>query len=139
LGLLIPPSIIMIVYGVMTEVSIAHLFIAGVFPGLMLAGLFSGYIMIWSLLHPDQIPPREARTSLLQKLRAASGLIPVVLLILVVLGSIYTGFATATEAAAVGVIGSRLLAAAQGSLSWASFKASVMGATKLYCMMALIL
>lgn len=139
LGLLIPPSIIMIVYGVMTEVSIAHLFIAGVFPGLMLAGLFSGYIMVWSLLHPDQIPPREARIPLLQKLRAASGLIPVVLLIIVVLGAIYTGFATATEAAAVGVLGSLLLSAAQGSLNWASFKASVMGATKLYCMMALIL
>lgn len=139
LGLLIPPSIIMIVYGVMAEVSIAHLFIAGVLPGLMLAGLFSGYIMVWSLMHPDQIPVREASSPLLEKIRAASGLIPVVLLILAVLGSIYTGFATATEAAAVGVVGSLLLSLVQGSLSWSSFKASIMGATKLYCMMALIL
>ena len=139
LGLLIPPSIIMIVYGVAADVSIAQLFIAGVFPGLLLAGLFSGYIIYWSLRHPDQIPPRDAPMSFMQKLEASSSLIPVVLLIAAVLGSIYTGFATATEAAAVGVVGSLALSALQGTMSWSVFKDALMGATRLYCMIALIL
>jgi len=139
LGLLIPPSIIMIVYGVAADVSIAQLFIAGVIPGLLLAGLFSGYIIFWSLRHPDQIPPRDAPMSFMQKLQASSSLIPVVLLIAAVLGSIYTGFATATEAAAVGVVGSLVLSQLQGSMSWSVFKAALMGATRLYCMIALIL
>ncbi len=139
LGLLIPPSIIMIVYGVAADVSIAQLFIAGVLPGLLLAGLFSGYIIFWSLRHPDQIPPRDAPMSFMQKLEASSSLIPVVLLIAAVLGSIYTGFATATEAAAVGVVGSLALSAMQGTMSWSVFKQALMGATRLYCMIALIL
>ena len=139
LGLLIPPSIIMIVYGVAAEVSIAKLFIAGVLPGLLLASLFSGYIIIWSLLHPDQIPAQDDRPTLLQKLQAARHLIPVMLLIAGVLGSIYSGVATATEAAAVGVVGSLILSALQGSLNWTSFKDALMGATRLYCMIALIL
>ena len=139
LGLLIPPSIIMIVYGVAADVSIAQLFIAGVLPGLLLAGLFSGYIIYWSLRHPDQIPPRDAPMSFMQKLEASSSLIPVILLIAAVLGSIYTGFATATEAAAVGVVGSLALSALQGTMSWSVFKDALMGATRLYCMIALIL
>jgi tripartite ATP-independent transporter DctM subunit len=139
LGLLIPPSIIMIVYGVAADVSIAQLFIAGVLPGLMLAGLFSGYIILWSLRHPDQIPPRDAPMSFMQKIQASSSLIPVVLLIAAVLGSIYTGFATATEAAAVGVVGALVLSSLQGSMSWSVFKEALMGATRLYCMIALIL
>ncbi len=139
LGLLIPPSIIMIVYGVAAEVSIAKLFIAGVLPGLLLASLFSGYIIVWSLLHPDQIPAQDDRPTLLQKLQAARHLIPVMLLIVGVLGSIYSGVATATEAAAVGVVGSLILSALQGSLNWTSFKDALMGATRLYCMIALIL
>ncbi len=139
LGLLIPPSIIMIVYGVAADVSIAQLFIAGVLPGILLAGLFSGYIIFWSLRHPDQIPPRDAPMSFIQKLNASSSLIPVVLLIVAVLGSIYTGFATATEAAAVGVLGALVLSSLQGSMSWGVFKDALMGATRLYCMIALIL
>ena len=139
LGLLIPPSIIMIVYGVAADVSIAQLFIAGVLPGLMLAGLFSGYIVVWALRHPDQIPPRDAPMSFMQKIQASSSLIPVVLLIAAVLGSIYTGFATATEAAAVGVVGALILSSLQGSMSWSVFKEALMGATRLYCMIALIL
>ena len=139
LGLLIPPSIIMIVYGVAADVSIAQLFIAGVLPGLMLAGLFSGYIVVWALRHPDQIPPRDAPMSFMQKIQASSSLIPVVLLIAAVLGSIYTGFATATEAAAVGVVGSLVLSSLQGSMNWSVFKEALMGATRLYCMIALIL
>ncbi len=139
LGLLIPPSIIMIVYGVAADVSIAQLFIAGVLPGLLLAGLFSGYIILWSLRHPDQIPPRDAPMSFMQKIRESSSLIPVILLIGAVLGSIYTGFATATEAAAVGVVGALILSSFQGSMSWSVFKEALMGATRLYCMIALIL
>jgi tripartite ATP-independent transporter DctM subunit len=139
LGLLIPPSIIMIVYGVAAEVSISRLFIAGVLPGLMLAGLFSGYIMLWALRHPSEVPPAERRFSLAEKLSASLSLIPVVSLILAVLGSIYSGIATATEAAAVGVVGALLISAVQGALSWPNFRDALMGATRLYCMIALIL
>ncbi len=139
LGLLIPPSIIMIVYGVTAEVSISQLFIAGVIPGLMLACLFSGYIIFWALRNPALVPPRDPVMSLGQKLKESSSLIPVVLLIIAVLGSIYAGIATATEAAGVGVVGSFVLAASQRGLTWQSFKDSLMGATRLYCMIALIL
>ncbi len=139
LGLLIPPSIIMIVYGVAAEVSIARLFIAGVLPGILLAMLFSGYIMVWALRNPDQIPPRDEKTTFLQKLSASRALIPVVLLIAAVLGSIYSGIATATEAAAIGVVGALVISALQGSMSWATFREALMGATRLYCMIALIL
>ena len=139
LGLLIPPSIIMIVYGVSANVSIAQLFIAGILPGVLLALLFSGYIVVWSLIHPDRIPEATERTTLSQKLFASRHLIPVVLLIVVVLGSIYAGVATATEAAAFGVVGSLALSALQGSLGWNTFRDSLLGATRLYCMIALIL
>jgi C4-dicarboxylate transporter, DctM subunit len=138
LGLLIPPSLILIVYGVTINESISKLFIAGVFPGLVLAGLFMGYVTFWSLLRPDQVPP-EPVMSLRAKLEHSRFLIPVVCLILAVLGSIYLGIATATEAAAFGVIGALALAAAQGSLTWESFVASLMGATRTSCMIALIL
>lgn len=139
LGLLIPPSIIMIVYGVSAEVSISRLFVAGVLPGLLLASLFSGYIIVWSLLNPGKIPPATEQFTLGQRLYESRHLIPVVGLISAVLGSIYAGVATATEAAAVGVIGSFVLSALQGSLNWATFKEALMGATRLYCMIALIL
>ncbi len=139
LGLLIPPSIIMIVYGVSADVSIAQLFIAGVIPGLLLAAIFSGWIALWALLHPQQVPPPDARLTFVQKLHESRHLIPVVLLIAAVLGSIYGGLATATEAAALGVVGALVLSAAQGSLSWATFRESLMGGTRLYCMIALIL
>jgi len=139
LGLLIPPSIIMIVYGVAADVSIAKLFIAGVLPGILLALLFSGYIAVWALRYPDQVPPRDPPMSLREKLQASSSLIPVVVLIAAVLGSIYTGIATATEAAAVGVLGSLVLSIVQGSMTRTVFWESLMSATRLYCMIALIL
>jgi len=139
LGLLIPPSIIMIVYGVAAEVSIAKLFVAGVLPGLMLAGLFSGHLMIWALLNPKLVPKNDVSMTLAQKLSESRHLIPVILLIGGVIGTIYTGIATATEAAAVGVVGALILSAAQGSLNWATFRDSLLGATRLYCMIALIL
>jgi len=139
LGLLIPPSIIMIVYGVAADVSIAKLFVAGIVPGAVLATLFMGYIIVWSLLNRDQIPPPEPSIPLSQKLYAARHLIPVVLLISVVMGSIYTGVATATEAAAVGVLGSLVLAGAGGSLNRKSFIEGVAAACRVYCMIGLIL
>ncbi len=139
LGLLIPPSIIMIVYGIAADVSIAKLFIAGVIPGILLASLFMGYIGVWALLKPGAVPAAGASIGLMQKVRAARHLIPVMLLIGLVLGSIYTGLATATEAAALGVVGALLLSASQGSLTRRTFGESLMGATRLYCMIALIL
>ncbi len=139
LGLLIPPSIIMIVYGVSTDVSISQLFIAGVLPGILLALLFSGYLVLWALLNPARVPPRDARLSFGAKLRESRHLLPVIGLILAVLGSIYSGIATATEAAALGVVGALLLSAAQGTLTWATFRDSLLGGTRLYCMIALIL
>ncbi len=139
LGLLIPPSIIMIVYGVTADVSIAQLFIAGVLPGVLLALIFSGYIALWPLRHPALIPPPDAPLTLAQKLAESRHLIPVLLLIGAVLGSIYAGVATATEAAGLGVVGALTISAAQGSLTWATFTQSLMGGTRLYCMIALIL
>lgn len=139
LGLLIPPSIIMIVYGVAAEVSIAKLFVAGVIPGILLAALFSGAIVVWALLNPDKVPEADAGMSLGEKLRESRHLIPVVLLIGSVIGAIYSGIATATEAAAIGVVGSLVLSASQRSLNWQSFRDSLLGATRLYCMIALIL
>lgn len=139
LGLLIPPSIILIVYGVAAETSIAKLFIAGVIPGLILACLFSGWIAGWSLFHPEQVPVENSGLSFKEKINESRQLIPVVLLILAVIASIYTGIATATESAAIGVIGAFILSAWQKSLTWQSFKESLFGATRLYCMIALIL
>ena len=139
LGLLIPPSIIMIVYGVAADVSIAKLFIAGVLPGILLAALFAGYLMVWALMNPGKVPRPDRVLSFSEKLHESRHLIPVVLLIAAVLGSIYSGVATATEAAAVGVVGSLLLSLVQRSLSWDTFKTSLLGATRLYCMIALIL
>ena len=139
LGLLIPPSIIMIVYGVTANVSIAQLFIAGIIPGVLLAMLFSGYIIVWALAHPDKIPAATMRTTIAEKLYASRHLIPVMLLIALVLGSIYVGVATATEAAAFGVVGALIISATQGSLTRKTFFDSMMGATRLYCMIALIL
>jgi C4-dicarboxylate transporter, DctM subunit len=129
----------MIVYGVTAEVSITRLFIAGVLPGLLLAGLFMGYTIAWSLAHPDRIPPPDAAMTFAEKLHASRNLIPVVALIALVLGSIYVGIATATEAAALGVVGALALSWIQGSMNAKVFLQSLMGATRLYCMIALIL
>ncbi len=139
LGLLIPPSIIMIVYGVSADVSITRLFIAGVVPGLLLAGLFMGYTIAWSLIHPERIPPPDAHMTFREKIHASRHLFPVVGLIALVLGSIYVGIATATEAAALGVVGALILSAIQGSMNAKVFMESLMGATRLYCMIAFIL
>jgi len=139
LGLMIPPSLTLIVYGVTINESISKLFMAGILPGIVLAGLFMGYIVFWSFWKPDQVPAREPRMSLGAKLYQSRLLIPVILLVLFVIGSMYLGFATATEAAAFGVVGSLILAAAQRSLTLNAFIASLMGATRTSAMIALIL
>ncbi len=111
LGILIPPSIIMVVYAVAAEVSIVRVFIAGCLPGLVVMLLFSAYIAIWAILNPSKQPPREPRISFLDKLRQSAKLIPCTVLIVVVIGTMFVGWATATEAAAFGVLGSLLMAA----------------------------
>jgi C4-dicarboxylate transporter, DctM subunit len=139
LGFLIPPSIIMIVYGVAADVSITRLFIAGVLPGLMLMVLFMGYLAAWSMFNPSKVPAREPKIPFLQRIRETAKLFPIVLLMIAVIGSIYAGIATATEAAAVGVVGALLIAFFTGSLNKKSFIDSVLGATRTSVMVSFIL
>ncbi|MBT9290405.1 TRAP transporter large permease [Prosthecodimorpha staleyi] len=139
LGLLIPPSIIMIVYGVAAQVSIARLFIAGVVPGIVLMLIFSGIVMVYAWTQPARIPPADAPMSFMQKLDRSRRLIPTVLLIVLVLGSIYGGYATPTESAVLGVVGSLVLALATGGLTTETFWQSVTGAVRTSCMIGLIL
>ncbi|MCA1939818.1 MAG: TRAP transporter large permease subunit [Caenispirillum bisanense] len=139
LGLLIPPSIILIVYGVAIEESIARLFIAGVLPGVLLVSLFMGFIMVWALVNKTKVPPAEPSLPLREKLRRTLGLMPVVLLIAGVIGSIYAGIASPTDAAAVGVALALFIAWVSGSLTWQSFVDGLMGATRTSCMIAFIL
>ena len=140
LGLLIPPSIILIVYGVSAEVSIARLFLAGALPGLVLIVMFMGYTIAWSLLKGQSKKGDEARVySFKEKVSSLTKLIPIVILIGGVLGSIYKGVATPTEAAAIGVAGALLLSAVLGSFSWSGLLGSIEGAVKNSCMLGLIL
>ncbi|MEY8841690.1 TRAP transporter large permease [Cribrihabitans sp. XS_ASV171] len=139
LGLMIPPSLTLIVYGVTINESITKLFMAGVIPGLVLALMFMGYVAISSVVSKDFNPNPEPAMSFVEKLKTSRFLIPVLCLIIVVIGSMYLGYATATEAAAFGVIGSLLLAAGQGSLNWGTFTESLMGAVRTSAMIALIL
>ncbi|MDH3702012.1 MAG: TRAP transporter large permease subunit [Alphaproteobacteria bacterium] len=139
LGLLIPPSIMLIVYGVIAQQSISRMFIAGVLPGLMLVLMFMGYVVIWSWLYPHKTPPSDIRMSLTEKIWSSRKLIPVICLIVAVIGSIYGGIATPTEAATLGVIGALVLAKVSGALSWTTFMGSLLAATKTSCMIAFIL
>lgn len=139
LGLLVPPSLILIVYGVTINESITRLFIAGIIPGLVLALLFMVYTAIASRLTRNWNPAQEARMSLREKLWNSRGLFPVIGLIILVIGSMYTGIATATEAAAVGVVGALIIAAFQRSLTLQTFLDSLMGATRTSAMIALLL
>ena len=139
LGLMIPPSLTLIVYGVTINESISKLFIAGILPGLVLASMFMGYVAIYSKVSKNFNPNPEPKMSFADKVKNSRFLIPVLLLITLVIGSMYLGFATATEAAAFGVVGSLVLAASQGSLNWSTFTESLMGATRTSAMIALIL
>jgi len=139
LGLLIPPSIILIIYGVAVQESIAKLFIAGIIPGIMIALIFMSYVIIWSLINKKQMPKIKEEYSFLEKIQRSKQLLPVILLISAVIGSIYTGIATATEAASLGVVGALILSYFQKSLTLKTFKSSLLGATKTSCMIAFIL
>ncbi len=138
-GILIPPSIMMVVYAVAANVSIIQVFLAGLLPGLLVMALYSGYIIGWALLNPDKQPPRDPPMSLRAKLRESANLIPCLLLIGLVFASLLFGWATATECAAWGVAGALAIAWWSGSLTWESFWASVMGSTRLTAMIMLIL
>ncbi len=139
LGILIPPSITMVVYAVAADASIIRIFLAGFLPGLLLMLLFSGYIAWWSLRHPEKVPPADPPTSFMQKIRLSGNLIPCTLLIVFIVWVLIAGWATATECAAFGVLGSLAIAAWGRSLSWQNFKDALMGATRTSCMIMFIL
>jgi len=139
LGLLIPPSIILIIYGVTIEDSIAKLFMAGILPGIMIALMFMLYVIFWSILNKRLMPKSVESFSLLEKIQGSKQLLPIILLITSIIGSIYTGIATATEAASLGVVGALILSFFQGTLNKNTFNLSLLGATKTSCMIAFIL
>ena len=139
LGLLIPPSIILIIYGVTIEDSIAKLFMAGILPGIMLAVMFMLYVIFWSILNKKLMPKSTKNFSFVEKVQGSKQLLPVIFLITAVIGSIYTGIATATEAASLGVVGALILSFFQGTLSKETFNLSLLGATKTSCMIAFII
>ena len=139
LGILIPPSITMVVYAVAANVSIIQIFLAGFLPGFLVMALYSGYIAAWSLAHPEKTPPPEPDMTFRQKLHESRQLIPLTLLILLVFFSLMLGWATATECAAWGVMGSLAIAWWHNALTWESFWASVMGTVRVNCMIMLIL
>ncbi|MBL4830999.1 MAG: TRAP transporter large permease subunit [Aliivibrio sp.] len=139
LGLLIPPSIILIVYGVAAEVSIGRLFIAGAIPGLMLVFMFMGYTVYWAMRNKNKVPHDDVSYSWSEKISALAKLIPIGMLVMFVLGSIYGGLTTPTEAAAFGVVGALILALTSRTLNTDSFYKSLMGAVKTSCMIIFIL
>jgi len=139
LGILIPPSITMVVYAVAADASIIRIFLAGFLPGFLLMLLFSGYIMWWSLRHPDQVPPADPPTTFMEKIRLSGNLIPCVLLIVFIVWVLIAGWATATECAAFGVLGSLAIAAWGRALTWQNFCEGLMGATRTSCMIMFIL
>ena len=139
LGILIPPSITMVVYAVAADASIIRIFLAGFLPGLLLMVLFSGYIAWWSLRNPDKVPPADPPTTFMEKMRLSGNLIPCALLIVFIIWVLVAGWATATECAAFGVLGSLAIAAYGRSLTWQNFKDALMGATRTSCMIMFIL
>ena len=139
LGILIPPSITMVVYAVAADASIIRIFLAGFVPGFLLMLLFSGYIGWWSLRHPDQVPPPDPPTTFVEKIRQSGNLIPCAVLIVFIVWVLVTGWATATECAAYGVLGSLALAWWSKSLTWENFKEGLMGTTRTSCMIMFIL
>ena len=139
LGILIPPSIMMVIYAVQANVSIIQVFLAGFIPGLIVMMLYSGYIIVWSLLNPAKTPPRDPPMPFRLKMRESAKLLPTLLLIAFVFLSLLMGWATATECAAWGVLGSLAIAWWHKMLSWGSFWQSVMGSTRTTCMIMLIL
>jgi C4-dicarboxylate transporter DctM subunit len=139
LGFLIPPSIIMIIYGVLAEASILRLFIAGIIPGILLAGAYVGYLAISAGLRSDVVPDEKMSFTWTERIFALRHLGPVLFLILVVIGSMYGGYASPSEAAAVGVLGAMLISALQGTLTWANLVDAAFGAIRTISMIGLII
>lgn len=139
LGFLIPPSIPMIVYGVVADVSILELFMAGIVPGLGLAALFMGYIAWRAWRDPSLVPPLEPAIPRPEAIRALGQLAPILFLILFVMGSLYFGFASITEAAAIGVLGALIVAVGQRTLTLAGMWQALMGTVRTCSMIGLIL
>jgi tripartite ATP-independent transporter DctM subunit len=139
LGILLPPSIIMVVYAVAAEVSILKVFLAGFLPGFLLMALFSGYIIVWAWMNPDKTPKEDMKLSFGQKMYRSRHLIPCVVLIVFIVWVMVIGWATATESAAYGVLGSLAIAWWSGGLNRETFWQSLMGATRLSCMIMFIL
>jgi tripartite ATP-independent transporter DctM subunit len=139
LGFLIPPSLIMIIYGILSDTSIGKLFMSGIIPGLMLAGLYSLFIIIRAVIDPGVVPDSDERYSFKEKLAASPELLPILMLILVVLGGIYMGLTTPTEAAAIGVAGAFILAVLFKNLTWQNFKEALLSAVKTTTMICWII
>jgi C4-dicarboxylate transporter DctM subunit len=139
LGFLIPPSLVMIVYGVASETSLVRLFIAGIVPGIILIGTFSGWIIFRSIISPNIVPADERKFTWRERFLTTKEMLPVIVLMIAVIGSLYAGIATATEAAAGGVLGALIVSKMSGTLNWKNFQASLMGATKTSCMICFIL
>ena len=139
LGILIPPSITMVVYAVAADASIIRIFLAGFIPGFILMALFSGYIAVWALMNPEKTPPPGPPMSFVEKIKASGNLIPVTLLIVFIVWVLVKGIASATECAAYGVLGSLAIAWWSGSLTWRNFWESLLSATRVSCMIMIIL
>ena len=137
LGILIPPSVIFIVYGILTEQSIGKLFIAGLLPGILLTGLFVVAIMIWTGINPE-IGPKGPQFSLRQKIVSLTGLIETLILFMVVMGGLFAGFFTPTEAGSIGAFGTILLALIRRNLTWRGFVDSLFETTRITCMILVI-
>lgn len=139
LGILIPPSITMVVYAVAADASIIRIFLAGFLPGFLLMGLFMGYIAWWSIRNPSKVPAADPPSSFMEKLRKSGNLIPCSVLIIFIVWVLVAGYATATECAAYGVAGSLAIAAWGRSLTWDNFWQGLMGTTRTSCMIMFIL
>lgn len=139
LGILIPPSIIMVLYAVAAEVSLVKLFIAGFLPGFLMMSLFSGYIVVWALMNPDKSPKGADQMTLRQKFSLLIELGPITALLVFVFGALFAGWITATECAAWGVLGAILIALHSRTLNWRSFRDSVQSTLRTSCMIAILI
>ena len=139
LGILIPPSITMVVYAVAADASIIRIFLAGFVPSAILMAFFMGYIAWWSIRHPDRVPAADPPSTFMEKVRKSGNLIPCSLLIIFIVWVLVAGYATATECAAYGVVGSLAIAAWSRSLTWSNFWEGLMGTTRTSCMIMIIL
>ncbi|WP_404845585.1 TRAP transporter large permease [Desulfobaculum sp. SPO524] len=139
LGFLIPPSLIMIIYGVLSDTSIGKLFIAGVIPGVVLATMYSVYIVARAKMDPDAIPGEDETYTWADRFAALRDLVPVFGLIVLVLGGIYVGLTTPTEAAAIGVVGALGLALYFRNLTWANLQQALLSAVKTSGMICFII